>query len=351
MIRPKSVQMSWGGTHDLEAVDLPDWTRGQELTWSITAGQGSIQVLEAHKIRFTGPPAGPRAADQTLIHVYSGSEVVGECTIFLAALMAERIAERAQGLPPEPEPEPPPTEEEIIPPLDCCADPKNPDQPLNIIPEKIQLEPFQRVSIRIPFIYKDCDQSCYTWKISKGGGVLDCACGARAIYRAPRYNENCEDNAVVDLICLKKVVAQCHIAINTHWSTEHAYAEYDQKPTWTYTGTDRGERGDPPIPCPSGGQGSYLHLRYYVYIYNCMGELIIKRPYHSFDFWWGWSIYGNKWVLQDMTPLDFFGSYDSQGDIPISKLRIRSDEDLRSAYMKKRGCCPLVIYEKMILEM
>jgi len=350
MIYPHTVQLGWGGSIDLEPRDLPDWAAGQVLTWTITSGQGILFPIGEDRQRFTAPKAAPGVPTQTVIILYAGDEPVGEAVINMAAYEVPQYRKPPEEITPEPEPEPPPTEEEIADPLDCCVDPHNPDQPIQIIPTSVTIGPYERVGIRIPFIYQDCDEGCYTWKISRGGGILECSCGAKAIYRAPKSNRDREKNALVRLFCDKKPVAECKIAINSYWATEHAYAEYDDGPTWTSDGPILKPMGDPPaIPATMGNQ-KYLNLVYNMQLYNCMSEMVLERPYHQFRFQWGYSVMGEKWVLQDISPFDVFGSYDAIGDIPLKKLHIPRAQDLRTTWMKSRGCCPDVAYEKLIME-
>lgn len=346
MISPSNPQISWGSSIDLEARELPDWTEGQPLSWTISSGQGSLLDPSGIKIKFTAPQGGPDVPHKTVIHLYAGvqGQLVGECTVTLAADLP--WAKLLEELPQEPEPEPPPEEEEIEEPHDCCADPHQPDEPLKVVPSQIQADPLQKYSIRIPYIYEECDDGCYDWIIKSGGGTLLCDCGPRAIYQAPRTNENCEANAVVELICNGEPVAQCYISINTLWHKEAVYAEYDHEPTWETSGPR------PPVKAGVGGtppaEATYqwLHLKFYMRLYNCMSELIIERPYHNYTFSWGYSMWQAKWFLYTITTGAPFANYESQKDIDWSHLNIPADQDIRTDYQKLRGCCPLKLLIK-----
>ena len=227
MIYPRKASLSWGGNIDLGARDLPEWAATQPLSWTITSGQGSIVDLGGMKISFTGPEGGPDVPTRTLIHLFAGdsAEPVGECTItFDIPLMDPALL---RDLPTEPEPDPPPEEKEIIIPVECCADPEDPREPLKITPVQVSMGPDEDLYIRIPRIHKDCMHGCYTWRIAYGGGRLICNCGPRAVYRSPSLNRMCEDNALIELICDTVPIAHTYVTINTWAGGVVAYETFE----------------------------------------------------------------------------------------------------------------------------
>jgi len=229
MIYPHTVHLSFGGDVELEARDLPDWAYRQPLSWSITFGQGSFLDLEGIKIRFTGPEWGPDVPTRTVIHLFAGQpgELVGECTIsFDIPLMDPKLL---RDLPQEPEPDPPPEEDEIEIPIECCADPEDPTKPLKITPTQVSMGPDENLFIRIPRIHEDCQHGCYSWRISYGGGRMICDCGPRGVYRSPLLNRECENNALIELICATVPIAHVYVTTNTHGPGTIAYETFEHQ--------------------------------------------------------------------------------------------------------------------------
>lgn len=229
MIYPHKVNLSWGGSVELEARDLSEWAAAQPLSWTITSGQGSILDPSGIKVQFVGPDAGPDVPLNTVLHLFAGesAEIVGECTItFDVPLMDPALL---RDLPREPEPDPPPEENEIEVPVECCADPEDPSKPLKITPVEVSMGPDENLYIRIPKIHSDCERGCYTWRIAYGGGRLLCDCGPRAIYRSPSLNRQCENNALIELICDTIPIAHTYVTINTHGAGAIAYETFEHQ--------------------------------------------------------------------------------------------------------------------------
>ena len=229
MIYPNKADLSWGGHVELQAADLPDWATAQPLSWTITSGQGSIVDLGGNKIRYIGPEGGPDVPLNTVIHLFAGEpgELVGECNVaFTIPLMDPKMF---KDLPQEPEPDPPPEEEEVEIPIECCADPEDPREPLKITPTEVLIGPDKNLYIRIPRIHEQCERGCYTWSISYGGGRLLCDCGPRAIFRSPLLNRQCENNTLIELICGGVPIAHVYVTTNTHGAGAIAYETFEPK--------------------------------------------------------------------------------------------------------------------------
>lgn len=321
MIYPHTVKMSWGGDIELEARELPAWAADQPLTWTVASGQGSILDLGGIKIRFTGPQAGPFVPTKTVIHLYAGDGLVGECTITFAIIAPSRERDPPEGFPKPPEPDPPPEEEEIIPTVDCGVDPEHPEEPLKIHPAEYMAGPLEEVHIGIVKIWEVCEEGCYTWKISSGGGTLLCNCGREAVYLTPRLNAECEANAVIDLIYCERVIASCYVTINTWGRAGLAYVIFET---------------------PDFGAGGDIWGR--AQRYDCQDEplqpltwlhLWVTRAYSTFAGKYQWYVSENKYVG---------GVFDTLGDIPMAILQAAYPAhtvDARTRNMKRAGCCPM----------
>jgi len=341
MIYPHRVEMTWGGFHELEPRDLPEWALEQPLQWTISSGQGTLLDIGSDRVRFTGPAAGPDVPDQTVIHLYVGEDVVGECVVTLATVPAELWRVPSPDLPPEPEPEPPPEDEDIQEPVDCGKDPTSPREPLVISPAHAMIFPLQMLSIVITRIWEVCEDACYTWEISWGGGTLLCNCGREAIYQAPRINYECESNAQVDLIFNFEVIASCHIVINTWGRSGVAYsitqlAHHDWTTAmWPLTGGGA-------APLPVGVKYGTWWIKGYGKTYDCQDQVVREYAYVTISCICGYSAWQQKWLIKVGEYAGVGGSYEQLADIPLWKIHGRypaAVKDLRTPIMKAGGCC------------
>jgi len=349
MIYPHKIDMTWGGFHELEPRDLPEWALDQPLQWTISSGQGTLLDIGSDRVRFTGPAAGPAVPDQTVIHLYVGEDVVGECVVTLATVPAELWRVPSPDLPPEPEPEPPPEDQDIQEPVDCGKDPTNPREPLVISPTHAMIFPLQMLSIVITRIWEVCEDGCYTWELSWGGGKLLCNCGREAIYQAPRINEECEHNAQIDLIYNFEVIATCHIIVNTWGRRGVAYAIYQKVHHHWETGQGLPSSGGA-SPWPKGVLTASWYIRAYGKTYDCQDEIVREFQHVDIPCHCGYSSWQGKWLIKVGEYAGVGGSYEQLADIPLWIIDGRYParvEDRRTAIMKAGGCCPMGL-EKLL---
>jgi len=343
MIYPHTVEMSWGGDVELEARDLPDWAEAQPLTWTISSGQGSIIDLGGIKIRYIGPQAGPDVPDKTVIHVFAGDEIVGECTITLKVILPIYKPEPLPGIPKEPDPDPPPKEEDVVPTVDCGVDPEHPEEPLKVRPTEVMAGPEEEVTIGIEKIWEVCEEGCYTWRIAYGGGKLLCNCGRQAIYLTPSVNGECEANAMIELIYCERVIAECYVTINTWDRRGEAYVLYDRDAHWDWGDYDPAWRGAQSPSPPPGVLAPSWFLRDYASIYDCGDRLIRKFDY--LQQWWhcSWVPIRKEWQIYCSARCYGPSGFKTLEEIPMGKIRYPypKDKDLRRPWMKTGGCCPL----------
>ncbi len=351
MIYPHKVEMHWAGFQDLEPADLPAWTAGQPLTWTIDTGQGSLLQIGSDRVRFTGPEAGKGVPDRTIVHLYAGEELVGECTIVLAAVPAAFWGPPSADLPSEPEPDPPPEDQDILEPVDCGKDPRNPREPLKISPVHAMVSPLQKLSIVVVAIWEVCADGCYTWKIAWGGGILLCNCGRECIYQAPRMNENCEDNAQIDLIFDHRVIASCEIVVNTWGRSDVAYAIYQQVHHHWESGMSRiSEVGTGTLP--KGVKFGLWYIRGYGKTYDCQDQVVREFQHVSVLVTCGWSAWQQKWLIHVYDYKGVQGVYEQLADIPLWIIQGRYParvEDRRTKVMKAGGCCPMSLEDDRLI--
>jgi len=130
MIYPHKVQMAFSGSQELEPLDLPDWAIGQELSWTISSGLGTLLDIGSDRVRFTGPAAGVGVPDQTVIHLYALDQVVGECTVNLAAVPPRLWRPASPDLPPNQNQNHPPKTKTSKSPSTVVKTPQIPANPL-----------------------------------------------------------------------------------------------------------------------------------------------------------------------------------------------------------------------------
>ena len=333
--------MSWGGSQELEPADLPAWTEGHKLTWTISAGQGSLLEIGSNRIRYTGPERGPEVPNTTVIHLYAGEEIVGECTVTLQLIRPPMYPEPLPDLPPEPEPEPPPEDQDIQEPVDCGKDPASPREPLVISPAHAMIFPLQKLAIVITRIWEVCDDGCYTWEIAWGGGILLCNCGREAIYQAPRINYECERNAQVDLIFNFQVIASCHIVVNTWGRSGVAYAIFQKVHHHWETGQGLPSTGGA-TPWPAGVLTRSWYIRAYGKTYDCQDQVVREFQHVDIPCHCGYSAWQGEWIIKVGEYAGVGGSYYELAEIPIWIIQGRHParvEDLRTPQMKAGGCC------------
>jgi len=293
-------------------------------------------------IRYTAPAEMPIVYPYAVIHLYAGTELVGECTITFKSIEPKPEPLESEILSKEPEPEPEPQEEEIIEPHDCCADPDRPDEPLKIEPTSIRAGPNQPVIIGIKKLWRDCDDGCYKWQIAHGGGKLLCACGKQAIYLTPSLNRMCEANATIELICTDQVVATCHVTINTWGEREPAYITYDRDLHFTFEFWDAPWAGEHGVAPPPGITAPVFYLVDWRHVYDCNDNELSKNPYIKEQIIATYNPIKKQWVYIPHIVGIPGGEYDSYTAIPIHSIRqqYKDDEDVRTHDMKESGCCP-----------
>lgn len=292
-------------------------------------------------MRFTGPEAGLGVPDRTIIHLYAVDDIVGECTVTLAAVPAALWRAPSPDLPPEPEPEPPPKDEDIQEPVDCGKDPASPREPLVISPAHAMIFPLQKLAIVITRIWEVCEDGCYTWEIAWGGGTLLCNCGREAIYQAPRINYECERNAQVDLIFNFEVIASCHIVVNTWGRSGVAYAIF-QKVHHHWATAQGPLTGGGAAPLPKGVHFGSWYIRAYGKTYDCQDQVVREFQHVNIPVICGYSAWQQKWLIKVGEYAGVGGSYEQLGDIPLWIIEGRHPprvEDLRTPQMKAGGCC------------
>lgn len=312
------------------------------MTWTISSGQGKFLDLGANRIKYIGPEWGPDVPNKTVIHLYAGEEIVGECTVNLAVIAPKVEPETAALLPKEPEPEPPPEEEEILEPVDCGVDPENPLEPLKIRPTEVMAGPLQEVKIGIVKIWQVCEEGCYTWRISSGGGQLLCNCGREAIYLTPRVNAECEANAVIDLIYDERVIASCYVTINTWGPSSLAYVVF-KKPAIEGMDLYPGWRASEKPGIPAGVEAPSWVIVGRAQRYDCNDRPL--QPLMYLHIWCscGYSIFAKKWQIYIGEYRGVGGVYDTLEEVPMHILyKNHPDQtvDSRTLWMKRGGCCP-----------
>jgi len=205
------------------------------------------------------------------------------------------------------------------------------------------------LSIVIKRIWEVCDDGCYTWSLSWGGGKLLCNCGREAIYQAPRINEECEHNAQVDLIYNFEVIATCHIVINTWGRRGVAYAIY-QKVHHHWETAQQPLTGGGAAPLPTGVHFGSWYIRAYGKTYDCQDEIVREFQHVGVHCMCGYSSWQQKWLIYVGEYAGVHGVYEQLADIPIHIIQGRYParvEDRRTATMKAGGCCPMGL-EKLL---
>jgi len=347
MIYPSSVELDLRESVKLMPYELPPWAEALEKTWTLSSGVGSFYDLTADMIRYTAPDKMPELYPTAVIHLFAGSELVGECNIRFKALEPEVEPVASEILPKEPEPEPEPEEEEIMEDHWCCDDPDEFLTPVKIEPTSIRTSPGQPVIIGIKKVYPGCDEACYQWRIAHGGGFLACDCGMQAIYMPPDLNKMCEANATVEMVCQGYLVQQCHITINTWGEAEPAYIKYDRDAHFTF------EFWDPPMyrwqgrALPPGVTAPQFWIVDWKRTYDCADNEIKKEPYIMFKVVITWLPREDRWCFLTWAGHIPYEEYHSFTDIPLDPLfwMYKEDEDVRTKVMKESGCCPKGLIE------
>lgn len=217
--------------------------------------------------------------------------------------------------------------DEILPGHDCCKDYEIPTRPLTIRPSRSVIGPLDSVRLSAKGFHLDCEPECLTWRIKSGGGSLRDEFGDETVYYSPTYNQNCANNAHIQLICGGKPIADAYVCTNTDTKPERAYIKYTQRKTIDHKTseikiTDR--------------------TYYWAYAYDCNATLLQKRWYWQVLQTWIWDPGPKKWDKMPNTTYYEWG-YCNGPDGPVA-CAIRGPRtmtvDMRTNKQKLRGCCP-----------
>jgi len=103
--------------------------------------------------------------------------------------------------------------EEIYVGFDCCNDYKYPKRTPRIYPDNITLPLDGVVNLYLRTVHPDCYDSCFTWKILKGGGYLEPEVGIQTHYHAPRWQEDCLESPLIEVRCPRKSLDKIRIGV------------------------------------------------------------------------------------------------------------------------------------------
>jgi len=103
--------------------------------------------------------------------------------------------------------------EKIYVGFDCCKDYKTPTRTPRIYPRNITLPLDGTVELHLRTVHPDCYDSCYTWKILKGGGYLEPEVGIKVYYHAPHWQEDCLESPLIEARCPRQSLDKIRIGV------------------------------------------------------------------------------------------------------------------------------------------
>ena len=97
---------------------------------------------------------------------------------------------------------------------DCCSDYQNPARTVRIYPRKPTMDTGTNINLYLKLVHPQCFESCFTWRITSGGGYLDPEFGIETYYHAPGENELCGQNPTIEARCPREQLDIIQIGIN-----------------------------------------------------------------------------------------------------------------------------------------
>ena len=231
--------------------------------------------------------------------------------------------------------------DEILPGHDCCKDYEIPKRPLSVRPYRTVLGPRDSLRLWAKGFHLHCDPGCLMWRISSGAGSLSEEFGEETVYYSPAYNEGCEGNATVDLLCGGIVISHAYIATNTFTPQDRpAYLKLFAGPRFYLFVTGKDVLDTRLEKAPKSGLEVTWLERYIGKSYLCDGTFYGEYLLMTITKRWLYDREAKKWyitedprtftteIVNDKTP---FGWTYEPGKAQTV--------DIRSDRMKKAGCC------------
>ncbi len=110
----------------------------------------------------------------------------------------------------------------IEPGFDCCNDYREPHRTPRIYPRKPTMDTGTNINLYLKLVHPQCYESCFTWRITSGGGYLDPEFGIETYYHAPAENAFCGQNPTIEARCPRERLDRIQIGVNQH--TQSAWA-------------------------------------------------------------------------------------------------------------------------------
>ena len=211
-IEYSTAEMAYDGSQTLSAADGDD-----DYEWSIRTGLGSLDADFGASVVFTAPPQSSGAEEATIdlmccgIRIDSLTITFGACPESCAIIYSTDIM-----------------------PVDTS----------------------QELSTE--------DGNSYGWRIASGGGNLSSSSGSSVILTAPEYNNDCSENALIELVCKmgepdEEVLDSLQVAYNSYELALPAY--------WTCSCESQLSGAGCTCPNPEHYCHKYTYTRY-----KCNGE-------------------------------------------------------------------------------
>jgi len=70
------------------------------------------------------------------------------------------------------------------------------------------------INLYLKLVHPQCFESCFTWRITSGGGYVDPEFGVETYYHAPAENELCGENPTIEARCPREQLDVIQIGIN-----------------------------------------------------------------------------------------------------------------------------------------
>lgn len=234
--------------------------------------------------------------------------------------------------------------DEILPGHDCCKDYEHHTRPLSIRPYRTVTTPRGPVGLWAKGFHLDCAPECLAWRISNGGGSLREEFGQETVYYAPAYNDDCGNNATIDLICGGKVISHAYVSINMYTPSGPAYLVFHPTPKLFEMTDDPDQPLQPISTRPMAGSPRTWQEQYFVSEYLCDGSRLNNYLW-AFQSWkWQYNTSTKKWWQFDVGHRVYYSSiYRNKTWFAVPyEWGMSETVDLRSDAMKKAGCCPRV---------
>jgi len=128
------------------------------------------------------------------------------------------------------------------------------------------------INLYLKLVHPKCFESCFTWRITSGGGYLDPEFGVETYYHAPGDNELCGQNPTIEARCPRERLDVVQIGINGYKVSKLACFDIGNWREGHIVVKGRPFKTGPPLPTHEGLDPDYAAIL--IHHRDCAGKVL-----------------------------------------------------------------------------